>query len=124
MNFGAQLSGLCSWFCHSADFGELFDKSSDVVLYGKNGRSQILSNMTVGKIILKNNEFYLIVGDNTTLEQFLLIVDMDMKIKTSVEIRKTEMRNFFNRVLISRFHFLNDTLISYLVFLKEMLVLH
>ncbi len=92
------------------DFGELFDKSSDVVLYGKNGRSQILSNMTVGKIILKNNEFYLIVGDNTTLEQFLLIVDMDMKIKTSVEIRKTEMRNFFNRVLISRFHFLNDTI--------------
>ena len=37
VNFGAQLSGLCSWFCHSADFGELFDLFVSQFSYLRNG---------------------------------------------------------------------------------------
>lgn len=89
-------------------FDSLFDKTDDIVLIGKGGQKQILSNMVIKDIVLKNNEFYLTVANNQSQEQFLLIVDMDMSVKSKVEIRKTEARNYFNRVLASDFHLFND----------------
>ena len=90
------------------EFDSLFDKTDDIVLIGKGGQKQILSNMVIKDIVLKNNEFYLTVANNQSQEQFLLIVDMDMSVKSMVEIRKTEARNYFNRVLASDFHLFND----------------
>ena len=76
----------------------MIQNSIDTVIKNK-------GKITINDIVLKNNEFYLTVANNQSQEQFLLIVDMDMSVKSKVEIRKTEARNYFNRVLASDFNF-------------------
>lgn len=83
------------------NFDELFDKSKDQLMVARDGRSQIISNVTIAKIVMKDKKFYLATGDQSTLDQALIIVGENGAIESSVEIRKTEVRNFFNNVLTS-----------------------
>ncbi len=98
--------GQCIKQINANDF---FDKSYDVVQHYK-GMTNILQNISSGGSLYHNDSLYVLAANNTTLDQYLLLLDSNLTLKSKLDIGKTSLQTGMPDTKLGSIYLYNNTI--------------
>ena len=96
-------------YVKQVDVNDFFDRSYDVVQHYK-GMTNLLQNISSGGSIFHNDSLYVIAANNTTFDQYFLILDSDLNLKCNLNMGKTTLQMGMPDIDVGGLYINNNTI--------------